>query len=404
MDSVGIGALPDAADYGDAGSNTLAHIAEATDLRLPNLAALGLGQIVGAGFEIPPQQSGCYGKMAEASHGKDTDTGHWEMMGVITDRPFPTYPNGFPAEVISEFERRIGRKTLGNKAASGTVIIEELGEEHVRTGYPIVYTSADSVFQIACHEDVVPVEGLYEMCRVAREILTVPHDVQRVIARPFGNASPHASQDASGGFVPRSILAEAEAPRSIFTRTENRRDFSLPPPADTLLDCIARDGREVIGIGKIEDIFSGRGLSISNHTTNNPDSIEATISAISSNRGALIFTNLVDFDMLYGHRNDAEGYARALTDFDDALPRITAAMRETDVLIITADHGCDPTTPSTDHSREYVPLLVYGERIAHGIDLGVRSTFADLAATLTDLLRIRASLPGTSFAPLLAPS
>jgi len=406
MDSVGIGALPDAADYGDAGSNTLAHIAQATDLCLPNLAQLGLGHIVGPGLslvgrglEVPAQPGGCYGKMAEASHGKDTDTGHWEMMGVITDRPFPTYPSGFPAEIITEFEKRIGRKTLGNKAASGTVIIEELGEQHIRTGYPIVYTSADSVFQIACHEKVVPLQDLYEMCRIAREILAYPHDVQRVIARPFVDNPEDARQDASGlAFRPE---AGPQASRNAFTRTGNRRDFSLPPPRDTLLDYIAREGREVIAIGKIEDIFSRRGISSSNHTTNNPDTIEAVISAISGGRGALIFANLVDFDMLYGHRNDAEGYARALADFDAAIPRIIAAMRDSDALFVTADHGCDPTTPSTDHSREYVPLLVYGTQLAKGVDLDVRSTFADLAATLADLLAIPADLPGTSFAPLL---
>jgi phosphopentomutase len=381
MDSVGIGALPDADDYGDAGSNTLAHIAQAAPLRLPHLARLGLGNIApieGVGPVKSP--SACYGKMAEASPGKDTDTGHWEMMGVITDRPFPTYPNGFPAEIITKFEKRIGRRTLGNKAASGTAIIEELGSEHIRTGYPIVYTSADSVFQIACHEKVVPLQDLYEMCRIAREILSYPHNVQRVIARPFIGQP--------GGLV----------------RTGNRRDFSLPPPSDTLLDYIIRAGREVLAIGKIEDIFSGRGISSSNHTTNNPDAIQATVSAISSGRGALIFANLVDFDMLYGHRNDAQGYGRALMDFDAAIPRIIAAMREADALFVTADHGCDPTTPSTDHSREYVPLLVYGNELAKGVDLAVRSSFADLAATIADLLAIPAPLPGTSFAPSVVPT
>ena len=376
MDSVGIGELPDAADYGDAGSNTLAHIAEAVGgLDLPNLAAMGLPlppslSRGGAGGEV----IGCYGKMAELSHGKDTDTGHWEMMGIITEHPFSTYPHGFAAEIIREFETRIGTKTIGNKAASGTVIIQELGEEHLRTGYPIVYTSADSVFQIACHEEIVSVERLYEMCEIARELLAYPHNVQRVIARPF--------------------IGQPGA----FTRTGRRKDFSLPPPNDTLLDLIARSGREVIGIGKIEDIFSGRGITNSNHTTNNPDSIEATIAAISSGQGTLIFTNLVDFDMLYGHRNDPIGYAQALRDFDAAIPRITAAMNDTDLLIITADHGCDPTTPSTDHSREYVPLLAYGKHLAHGVDLGTRSGFCDIAATLADLFGISGITCGTSFA------
>ena len=381
MDSVGVGALPDAADYGDAGSNTLAHVAEAVGgLDLPNLAALGLDHLPslsrgGAGGEV----IGCFGRMAELSRGKDTDTGHWEMMGIITERPFPTYPDGFPADLIAEFERRIGSKTIGNKAASGTVIIEELGEEHLRNGYPIIYTSADSVLQIACHEDIIPIEKLYEMCEIARNLLTYPHHVQRVIARPFVGRP--------GSFV----------------RTGSRKDFSLPPPQDTLLDLIARSGREVIGIGKINDIFSGRGITASNHTTNNQDSIEATIAAISSGQGTLIFTNLVDFDMLYGHRNDPIGYAQALRDFDAAIPRITAAMSDTDLLIITADHGCDPTTPSTDHSREYVPLLAYGKRLAHGVDLGERSSFSDIAATLAEIFGIVGITCGTSFRDLLIP-
>jgi phosphopentomutase len=375
MDSVGVGELPDAADYGDAGSNTLAHIAEAVGgLDLPNLAQLGLPLLLGEGRgEVSGEVIGCYGKMAELSQGKDTDTGHWEMMGIVTERAFPTYPQGFPDEIIREFESRIGRKILGNKAASGTVIIQELGDEHMRTGKPIVYTSADSVFQIACHESIVPVEGLYAMCKIARSILVGPHNVQRVIARPFTGAS--------GAYV----------------RTGRRRDFSLPPPGDTLLDHITRAGGEVIGIGKIEDIFSHRGITTSNHTTNNPDSIEATISAIASGQGTLIFTNLVDFDMLYGHRNDAAGYAQALRDFDAAIPRIIAAMTDRDILMITADHGCDPTTPSTDHSREYVPLLVYGKSIAHGVNLGIRSSFCDIAATVADLFVIPGVTCGTSF-------
>ena len=380
LDSVGIGALPDAADYGDAGSNTLVHIADAVGgLDLPNLASLGLPLLTneGVGGRFA-ELIGCYGKMAELSKGKDTDTGHWEMMGVITEHPFPTYPNGFPPDLIGEFERRIGTRTIGNKTASGTVIIEELGAEHMGTGYPIVYTSADSVFQIACHEDVVPVERLYEVCQIARDLLTYPLNVQRVIARPF-----------------------IGRPGS-FTRTGRRKDFSLPPPADTLLDLLSRSGREVVGIGKIEDIFSGRGITTSNHTTNNRDSIEATVSAIASGQGTLIFTNLVDFDMLYGHRNDATGYANALRGFDDAVPRIIGSMRDADLLIITADHGCDPTTPGTDHSREYVPLLVYGKHTAHGVDLGTRSTFCDIAATLADLFGIKGITCGTSFAREIA--
>ncbi len=375
LDSVGIGALPDASEYGDEGSNTLAHIADAVGgLDLPNLADAGLGNIApirGCGPVDKP--NGCYGKMAELSKGKDTDTGHWEMMGIITQRPFPTYPDGFPGEIIREFESRIGAKTIGNKAASGTVIIQELGEEHLRTGYPIVYTSADSVFQIAAHEDVVPVDRLYDMCKIARNLLTHPHNVQRVIARPF-----------------------AGAPGS-FTRTGRRKDFSVQPPADTLLDLLSRSGREVVAIGKIEDIFSGRGMATSHHTTNNRDSTEAVISAIAGGQGSLIFANLVDFDMLYGHRNDARGYAQALRDFDAALPSITSAMSDADLLIITADHGCDPTTASTDHSREYVPLLVYGHRISRGIDLGTRSSFCDIAATIADIFDLDGITCGTSF-------
>lgn len=376
MDSVGIGELHDAAEYGDAGSNTLAHTAEVVGgLHLPNLAGMGLGNIAPIKGVGPARSAlGCYGKMAEMSKGKDTDTGHWEMMGIITERAFPTYPKGFPEDIIRGFEKRIGRRTLGNKAASGTVIIQELGEEHIRTGYPIVYTSADSVFQIACHEDVVPVEELYEMCRKARAMLTYPNNVQRVIARPF--------------------MGEPGA----FVRTGRRRDFSLEPPRDTLLDLIVHQGGEVVGIGKIEDIFVRRGITSSNHTTNNADSIEATIDAISSGQGTLIFINLVDFDMLYGHRNDPQGYARALEVFDNAIPRILSALRDDDLLLITADHGCDPTTPSTDHSREYVPLLVYGRKIRQGVNLGVRSGFCDIAATLADALGIVGIECGTSFA------
>ena len=377
LDSVGIGELPDAAEFGDVGSSTLGHISEAVDLRLENLAKMGLGNIAplrGVGPVDHP--SACYGKMAEVSRGKDTDTGHWEMMGIVTEQPYPTYPNGFPEEVIREFEARIGRKSIGNKAASGTVIIQELGEEHMRTGEPIVYTSADSVFQIACHEEIVPVEELYRMCEIAREMLVGANNVQRVIARPF-------------------IGKPGE-----FVRTGRRRDYSLAPPKDTTLDKIVAAGGEVIAIGKIEDIFSHRGITVSDHATNNPDGIAATIRAIVAGQGTLIFTNLVDFDMLYGHRNDVIGYAKALMDFDAAIPDILSAMRDTDLLMITADHGCDPTTASTDHSREYVPLLVYGAGIAKGVDLGVRSTFCDIAATLAELFLLPSPDCGRSFAPV----
>jgi len=375
LDSVGIGELPDAAEYGDAGSATLQHTAEAVGgLSLPNMGRLGLGNIASI-MGIPPADSpdGCHGKMATLSKGKDTTTGHWEMMGIITDPAFPTYPNGFPSDLIEEFERRIGRKTLGNKAASGTEIIKELGAEHMRAGFPIVYTSADSVFQIAAHESIIPIDEQYGICEIARKMLVAPNNVERVIARPF--------------------VGEPGA----FTRTDRRRDFSLEPTGVTLLDLIIQSGREVIGIGKIEDIFAHRGITRSNHTGANRDGIEATISAIQSGQGTLIFVNLVDFDMLHGHRNDAGGYAAALEEFDAALPRILSALGDNDLLIITADHGCDPTDASTDHSREYVPLLVYGRHAAHGIDLGIRHSLCDIAATLADVFAIDYTLGGESF-------
>ena len=376
LDSVGIGELPDAGEYGDNGSNTLANIAQAVGgLNLPSLANMGLGNIaLIAGVRPVDSPLGCYGKMAEVSKGKDTTTGHWEMMGVLTKTPFPTYPTGFPVDLINAFEREIGRKTLGNKVASGTEIIKELGEEHVKTGYPIVYTSADSVFQIACHEDVVSIDQLYDMCVKARKLLTAPHNMQRVIGRPFLGKPGD------------------------FWRTEKRRDFALEPPNETLLDKIEAEGGEVIGIGKIEDIFAHRSITRANHTGNNTDGIAATISAISSGQGTLIFTNLVDFDMVYGHRNDSIGYAHTLQEFDSALPNIINALKDDDLLIITADHGCDPTTPSTDHSREYIPLLVYGKSCARGVNLGIRSTFSDIAVTLAELLGINHTFYGTSFA------
>ena len=380
LDSVGIGALPDAADYGDAGSNTLAHVAEAVGgLELPNLAALGLGNIAPIkGVGSVAQPSGCFGKMAEMSVGKDTTTGHWEMMGVITRRPFPVYPHGFPMALMREFERRIGWGTLGNNTASGTEIIQELGEEHIRTGFPIVYTSADSVFQIAAHEDVIPVVELYGICRIARELLVEPNNVQRVIARPF-IGRPGA-----------------------FTRTERRRDFALQPPRDTLLDLVVKSGGTVIGVGKIEDIYAHRGITEAIHTGNNHDGIEATIDVVESGSGTLVMTNLVDFDMLYGHRNDARGYADALEAFDAAMPRVLSAMRDGDVMAITADHGCDPTDQSTDHSREYVPLLVYGQGLRAGVNLGIRQSMCDLGATLAELLGIAGLECGESFAEALA--
>jgi len=379
LDSVGIGELPDAAEYGDAGANTLGHIAEAVDgLKLPSMARLGLGNIApirGVGPVDKP--AACFGKMAEISKGKDTTTGHWEMVGVITERAFPVYPNGFPSDVINEFEAKIDRGTLGNKTASGTEIIKELGEEHMRTGFPIVYTSADSVFQIACHEEIVPVEQLYEWCRIARKMLVSPHNVQRVIARPFVGTP------------------------STFSRTERRKDFSLEPPSETLLDLIVKNGGKVTAIGKIKDIYAGRGITTSIHTGSNREGIGAIIAAVASGEGSLIFANLVDFDMLYGHRNNPQGYADALIEFDNALPSIIDVLSDDDLFFITADHGCDPTTSDTDHTREYVPLLAYGKNAAKGVNLGIRSCFCDLASTIVDILHIPTDLPGTSFAPTL---
>ncbi|WMI80466.1 phosphopentomutase [Anaerotignum sp. MB30-C6] len=378
LDSVGIGELPDAKDYGDVGSNTLVNIKKArpqTDLK--NMCALGLGNIQGEDIHLlgkVPSPQGAFGKMAEKSMGKDTTTGHWEMAGIITAKPFPTFTeSGFPKEVMDAFEEAIGTKTLGNYAASGTEIIQVLGPEHVKTGYPIVYTSADSVFQIAAHEEVIPVEKLYEMCQKAREILAGEYAVARVIARPFVGEKGN------------------------YTRTKNRKDFSLEPTGTTLLDLAKEKGLNVTAIGKIEDIFEHRGITRSDHTTNNNDGIDKTIFFTKEEFEGILFTNLVDTDMIYGHRNDVEGYASALEYFDGKLPEIIAAMKEDDILFITADHGCDPTTPSTDHSREYVPLLVYGKKVKEGVDLGVRKTFADLGQTIAEYLGLDANFEAESF-------
>jgi len=376
LDSMGVGELPDAAAYGDEGSNTLANTAKAVGgLALPHMQQLGLGHVT-AIEGVPPcdEPLGAYGRMAEASAGKDTTTGHWEMSGIYSPQPLPTYPNGFPKELIEEYERRIGRKTLGNYPRSGTVIIQELGEEHMRTGYPIVYTSADSVFQVAAHEEVIPIEELYRICRIAREMLVGEHAVGRVIARPFVGKPGN------------------------FTRTERRKDFSLLPPEPTLLDRLVAAGRPVMGVGKIEDIFAHRGLSQSVHSPNNMACVDQTLAYMKESQKGLIFANLVDFDMLWGHRNNPQGYAGGLEAFDRRLPEIMGAMTPPDVLFLTADHGNDPTTPSTDHSREYVPLLAYGSRIKPGVDLGTRETFADLGATVAELLGIEPLPFGTSFA------
>lgn len=378
LDSVGIGALPDAALYGDEGSNTLGNIAaQVKGLRLPHLSALGIGKLVATEQFTPAGVvQGAYGKMAELSRGKDTTTGHWEIAGIITKDPLPTFPQGFPADFMESFEKRIGRGTLGNMAASGTEIIEELGEEHIKTGYPIVYTSADSVFQIAAHEEVIPLDELYEICKIAREMLTGKLAVGRVIARPFVGKP--------GSFV----------------RTPHRHDYSLQPPQPTILDCLKEKGHEVIGIGKINDIFAGKGLTESHPTKSNGEGIEKVKKIWPRLKSGIIFANLVEFDSLYGHRNNPIGYAEKLEEFDRELPALIEMTEKEGVLIITADHGNDPTTPSTDHSREYVPLLVYGKGIAAGTNLGVRKTFADIAATIAEIFALSYESPGESFLSL----
>src|SRR5271170_1407083 len=359
LDSVGIGAMPDADQYGDAGSDTLGNIARQRALHLPNFCALGLANIKPL-TELAPvaEPAGAYGKCALASPGKDTTTGHWEMVGIHLEKPFPLFPNGFPHEVMDELERRIGRHAIGNKAASGTEIIKELGEEHVRTGSPIVYTSADSVFQVAAHEEVIPLFELYKICETAREILHGPYEVGRVIARPFVG-SPGA-----------------------FTRTPNRHDYAVPPPQGMLLDQLAQCGADIFGIGKIFDIFLGRGIREYEKTKNNADGMAKTLVAMGHLERGLIFVNLVDFDQLYGHRNDVEGYARSLEEVDAWLPSFESGLKDDDLAIFTADHGCDPTTASTDHSREYVPLLVYGKHSRPNVNLGLRASLSDIGQTV----------------------
>ncbi|MBQ1683935.1 MAG: phosphopentomutase [Clostridia bacterium] len=372
LDSVGIGELPDAAEFGDEGSHTLGNTYAQRPMEIPNMLALGLGNIENSKLPSVEDPRGAYGRSAERTKAKDTTSGHWEMAGLPMDVPFRTYPDGFPRSVMNEFEMKIHRGTLGNCVASGTVIINELGDEHVRTGKPIVYTSADSVFQIAAHEEVIPLDKLYKMCETAREMLVGDNLVGRVIARPFIGSDGH------------------------YTRTENRRDFALEPIGETILDRLSGKGMDVVGIGKIEDIFAHKGVTTVDHTKNNPDGIEATIRFLKEGRGDFIFTNLVDTDMLYGHRNDVEGYARALEYFDKKLPEIMDAMSDDDLLIVTADHGCDPTTPSTDHSREYIPILVWGRHVK-SCDLGTLPTFADIGATVVDYLTGEDFGVGTSF-------
>ena len=374
LDACGIGELPDAAKYGDVGANTLGHVVEKMKPELPNMSSLGLGNISGWKDYMDEEPIGCYGKMAEQAPGKDTTIGHWEMAGLIMDKPFPTYPHGFPKEVIDQFEEETGMQVIGNKPASGTQIIEELGPEHIQTGKLIVYTSADSVFQIAAHEGIIPPMDLWHICRQARRILTGENAVARVIARPFIG-------------VPGA-----------FERTANRRDFSVDPMGDTMLDVLKSAGKDVIGVGKIEDIFNHRGLTRKDHAAGNPACIDSTIEFLKKDYwSGLLFTNLVDTDMLYGHRNDPEGFARALEEFDRRLIEIIRLLKEDDLLIITADHGCDPCDVSTDHTREYVPLMVWGLGVNEGVNLGVRKTFADVAKTTLEALGVPNTMPGTSF-------
>jgi phosphopentomutase len=369
-DSLGVGELPDAADFGDEGSNTLGHVLDSQHPQLPTLTRLGLLHALPTPATTDNPAS-AYGRMAEVSAGKDTTTGHWEMMGLIVKDPFRTYPNGFPREIIEEYERRIGRKTLGNKPASGTVILDELGEEHMRTGYPIVYTSADSVFQVAAHEEVIPVEELWRICAIARELMRGENNVGRIIARPFvGTGKGH------------------------FKRTANRKDFSVRPTGETVVERAHNAGRRVVGLGKIADIFDRVGIDQEIRTESNSDGMQKTIELIRQSNADFIFTNLVDFDSKYGHRNDAVGYAKALETFDTELAALLASMKQDDLLFITADHGCDPTDVSTDHTREYVPLLVAGPRITGARPLGTRSTFGDLGATICEYF----SLPQTGLA------
>lgn len=376
LDSVGIGELPDAAQYGDVGRDTIGHIARSRPLRLPNLVAMGLANIKPLAHLTPAAKpTGAYGKGATVSPGKDTTTGHWEMAGIWLDQAFPVYPKGFPKELIAEFERRIGRRTLGNKPASGTEIIKELGEEHVRTGFPIVYTSGDSVFQIAAHEEVIPIAELYRECQIARELCDGPNRVGRVIARPFvGTAAAN------------------------FRRTERRHDYAVEPPKPMLLDVLGALSVPVFGIGKIHDIYNGRGVGNYVTTKNNADGMAKLTEALVREERGLIFANLVDFDMLYGHRKDVEGFARSLEEFDDLLGPFLRQMKPSDLLLITADHGCDPdpVNPTTDHSREYVPILVFSPGVAAGANLGIRSTLADMGQTIAK--NFGGSIPhGSSF-------
>ena len=375
LDSVGVGELPDAAEFGDEGSNTVKAAASSGLLNMPNMKKLGFFNILGIDDmyeDIPEAPLYAVSRLAERSKGKDTTTGHWEIAGLVSEKPMPTFPDGFPEEFIKAYSERTGRKILCNKPYSGTDVIRDYGKEHEETGALIVYTSADSVFQIAAHESVVPVEQLYEYCRIAREMLQGDLGVGRVIARPF----------------------EGEWP---YKRTSRRHDFSLVPPKDTMLDVLSGNGFDVLSVGKIIDIFAEKGITEYVRTANNEEGIERTLENLDKDFNGLSFTNLVDFDMVYGHRNDAPGYATALSYFDSRLPEMLDKLRDDDILMITADHGCDPVTPSTDHSREYIPLVIYGKNLKKGVNLGTRSSFSDIGATILDYFGLPVEIDGTSF-------
>lgn len=361
LDSVGVGELPDAADFGDEGTNTLRHVDEyRKGLNIPNMKELGLFNIRGTGLNGVEQPKGCYGKARERAKAKDTTNGHFEIAGLVVETPFKVFGESFPPRIIDELERRIGTKVIGNYPASGTEIIKVLGDEHVQTGYPIVYLSADSLMQIAMHESVIPLERQYEICQIARDLMSGDDTVSRIICRPFTGETGN------------------------YYRTENRKDFSIDPPGYTVLDMLSENGKDVIGVGKIEDIFNRRGLTKINHTKNNKEGIQATIDYLKEGFDGFLFVNLVDFDMLYGHRNNPEGYAEALEYFDSFVPKMLELLEDEDILLITADHGCDPTTPGTDHTREHIPVVVYGKNLKQGVDLGVRETFSDIAATVAE--------------------
>ena len=373
LDSVGIGEMPDADEYGDAGSNTIAAAASSPSFSMPNMQKLGFFNIDGVDCrEGSAAPAGAFARLTERSKGKDTTIGHWEIAGLVSEQPLPTFPDGFPKELLDEFEKETGRKVLCNKPYSGTEVIKDFGEEHRKTGALIVYTSADSVFQIAAHEEIVPIEELYRSCEIASRLCTGKFGVGRVIARPF----------------------EGEYP---FSRTSRRHDYSLEPPKSTMLNYISGAGKEVLAVGKINDIFAGSGVTDMVRTVSNADGIDKTLSWMERDFNGICFTNLVDYDMLYGHRNDVEGYAKALTSFDERLPQILAALKEEDILMITADHGCDPSTPSTDHSREYTPLVIAGAPVKAGINLGTRASFADIAASVLEYLEVPGETAGKSF-------